>query len=370
MLSQGLLLSFCFLPLLAIATFAIRRFLLSVNHEPLLAQLEASYFTALMAGCIFSLLKTCLVAFFTGIAKTRLVMAADILGLLLNVPLIYCLVFGYMGLPAMGIVGAALGTILSTVFSCVLLLMYYAERSNRQQFSLARSWVIDRGILSRYWRLGLPSGIEMFMNVSAFSAFLLLFQSYGVVQAASAAIVFNWDLMSFVPLMGLHVALISLVGRFVGAGDTDRLQQVVIAGFVLGLGYSGFLALLFLGFRESLAGFFLVPGSDTEAIHALASFMMLGMTSYVMADAVVLVAGGVLRGAGDTRWLMMTSIVVHWLMVLAQYLVIYVFELSPEKAWLIFVAMILVLAALYGGRLRGQSWRGRETLRRVMAESA
>ena len=95
---------------------------------------------------------------------------------------------------------------------------------------------------------------------------------------------------------------------------------------------------------------------------------MIGLSSYVMADAVILVSGGVLRGAGDTRWLMVASVSLHWAMLVAQFFIIRVFSLSPKVSWLTFVAMILAIAAVYALRLRGGRWRDPEALERVMAE--
>ncbi|MEC8472111.1 MAG: MATE family efflux transporter, partial [Pseudomonadota bacterium] len=195
-----------------------------------------------------------------------------------------------------------------------------------------------------------------------------MFQSYGVVEGASAAIVFNWDLLSFVPLIGLNIGMISLIGRFVGARDLQRADEVVTAGFVIGLTYSAVLAGLYIVFRFPLVEIFAPPEGDFTGIRNLAGFMMVGLSSYAMADAVIQVTGGVLRGAGDTRWLMVASVSLHWAMLVAQYFIIRVFELGPKVAWLAFVALIFAIAVVFVIRLRGERWRDEEALARVMAE--
>jgi MATE family multidrug resistance protein len=245
---------------------------------------------------------------------------------------------------------------------------FYCQRDHRSRYSVNQSLKFDRGILNRYLRLGVPSGIEMFLNVAAFNLFLLMFQSYGVVEAASAAIVFNWDIISFVPMIGLNVAIISLVGRFVGEGNQHRMREVMISGFLIGLGYSSILVILFVVLREPLVAVFLVDSPHSEGILSLSTFMMIGLASYVMADAIILITGGVLRGAGDTRWLMWVSILLHWLMLVIQYFVIKVFDMGPKTAWVVFVVMILATALCYAIRLRGEKWRTPEALARVMAE--
>ena len=120
--------------------------------------------------------------------------------------------------------------------------------------------------------------------------------------------------------------------------------------------------------RFELVSLFVGSEAVSAEIIALSSFMMVGLATYVMADASILVAGGVLRGAGDTRWLMVTSIGLHWLMLIAQYFIIMVYDWSERVSWIAFVLMILALAVVYVGRLRGNVWRQPERLAQVMAE--
>jgi MATE family multidrug resistance protein len=366
--SQGFVLSLMAVPILAFAAFYVGDLFAAMDHDPRQVVLERGYFFILMWGSLFNLIKICIASYFSGIGRTRVVMIADVAGVALNIPLSYCLIFGKLGLPTMGIEGAALGTIIASLLSLVLFAGFYLERGNRETFAVLQSFHFDRKIMSRYVRLGFPSGFELFMNVACFNLFLLMFQSYGIVQGASAAIVFNWDMLSFVPMLGLHIGVISLIGRFVGANDMRKTDEVITAGFCVALGYSGVLALTFIFFRVELIGLLAGSGPERAAIIELGGFMMLGLASYVMADACILIAGAVLRGAGDTRWLMTTSIALHLLMLIAQYFIIIVYQLGERTSWLAFVLMILMIAVVYMGRLRGRVWREPERLALVMAE--
>ena len=128
------------------------------------------------------------------------------------------------------------------------------------------------------------------------------------------------------------------------------------------------LAVLFFVFRENLVDVFRTSGENFVAIRELAGDMMIGLVTYMLADATILVAGGVLRGAGDTRWIMITSISVHWIMLLAQYAVIVVYDYGPRVSWWVFVAMLVILGVLYLGRLVGGTWRHPDRLAQVMRE--
>ena len=366
--TQGIVMTLMSAPFLTLITFLVAGIFETMGHEPAQVELERTYYLILMAGVLVTLAKVCLSSYFAGIGRTYVVMICDVFGLLVNVPLCYAMAFGKFGFPALGIVGAGISTVVATVLAFLLFVAFYLRREHREAFAVLDSFKVDLKILRRYWRLGFPSGLEMFLNVAAFNLFLLMFQSYGVAEGASAAIVFNWDVLSFIPMIGLHVAVISLIGRFVGARDMARTNEVIAAAFTLALCYSAVLAIVYSSLRFPLVDVFAPPSGDFTAIRELAAFMMIGLSCYVMADGVILVSGGILRGAGDTRWLMVASVSLHWAMLVAQFFIIQVFEYGPKASWLAFVALVISIAATYAWRLHGGRWRDPERLERVMAE--
>jgi len=366
--TQGIVITVMCSPALVVITYFVSGIFENVGHDPVQVELEKTYYIILMLGVVVTLTKTCLSSYFAGIGRTRVVMLCDVCGLVFNVPLCYVMVFGKLGLPALGIIGAGVSTIIASALACLLFILFYMERENRVKFFVMNSFHVDWGVLRRFWRLGFPSGLELFLNVAAFNLFLLMFQGYGVVEGASAAIVFNWDLLSFVPMIGLNIGVISLIGRFVGANDMARTDEVMSAAFFLGIFYSAVLAILYISFRFPLVEVFSPPEGNFSEIRDLAAFMMIGLSSYVMADAIIIISGGVLRGAGDTRWLMYTSVGLHWAMLIAQYYVILVWQFGPRVSWLTFCAMIFAIAIVYVWRLQSGVWRDPERLKLVMNE--
>lgn len=366
--SQAMLIVLVSVPILAVVGLNAGAVFNQLGHDPAQVPLEHAYFKVLIGGAVFHLAKAAFASYFAGIGRTRVVMITDVLSICVNVPLSWMLIFGHGPAPALGIVGAGVGTVAAMALSIVIYLCFYLSREHRLQFSVAESLRFDRGIMRRYLRLGTPSALEAFMNSATFNVFLLMFQAYGVVEGASMAIVFNWDMLSFIPMMGLNVGVMTLIGRFVGAGDMDRANQVISSGFILALGYSGLLAVLFLIFRVDLINVFQTGDANFEEIRTLASAMMIGLVTYMLADAVILISGGALRGAGDTRWIMIVSVSLHLLMLIGQYFVIRVWKLEPLVSWWVFVAMLLAIALSYSWRLAGGRWRRPERLARVMAE--
>jgi MATE family multidrug resistance protein len=366
--TQGIVMTIMCSPLLVVIAYFVSGIFEGLGHDPKQLELERTYYLILMMGVVVTLAKTCISSYFAGIGRTNTVMICDVSGMVCNVPLCYVMVFGKLGFPALGIIGAGVSTIIASTFAFLLFAFFYLRKEHRDTFYVMDSFRLDWPILRRFLRLGFPSGLELFLNMAAFSLFLLMFQSYGVVQGASAAIVFNWDLLSYVPMIGLNIGVISLIGRFVGANNMARTDEVMAAGFMIGIIYSSILAVIYITFRLPLVEIFTPPTGDFSEIRELSAFMMIGLSSYVIADALIIVSGGVLRGAGDTRWLMYASVALHWLMLLVQYYVILVWEYGPQASWLTFCMMIILSAVVYLWRLRSGVWREPERLKQVMAE--
>ena len=366
--TQGVIMSIACMPLFLVFAIFGRGMFTAMGHDPAQVVEEETYYTIMTLFGSLMLARTCMSSFFSGIGKTRIVMICDVSGIFFNIPLTWMLVFGKFGLPAMGIAGAAYGSIASMVFTMGLYLAFYLARQNREKFEIAKSFAFDKGISRRYLRLGFPSGMEMFLNIAAFNLFLLMFQSYGIPEAASATIVFNWDIFSFVPLLGLNIAIMSMIGRFVGAGDMTKTNEVTSAGYILGIGYSLLLCLLFIVFRNQLVELFIFYEDQAGEIRSLSRFMMIGLSCYVLCEGILQVAAGVLRGAGDTKWIMYASVSLHWTMLVSQFFIIKVWNYGPRVSWMAFVLMIFCICSVFLYRLWGNKWRDQDKLDAVMAE--
>ena len=126
--------------------------------------------------------------------------------------------------------------------------------------------------------------------------------------------------------------------------------------------------MIFVYFRHSLLGIFATPGGSFAEVLAIGAPMMIGMGTYLVADALILVSSGVLRGAGDTRWLMTASILIHLAMLALQLPVILLWKQPPLVSWWVFVSTLVINAAIYVWRVLGPRWREPERLAGMLAE--
>jgi MATE family multidrug resistance protein len=315
-----------------------------------------------MAGSIAGLLRGCLSAFFSGIGRTRIVMLSTLSCLAANAGAAYVLIFGLLGLPALGIKGAAIGSILAECFGLAVLSAAYFRGDNRRIYGTAAGFRFDREAMAKLVKLGSPSGLELLLNITAFNLIVLTFHSRGIAVANAVTVAFNWDMVSFIPLIGVNIAVASLVGRSMGAGDPDTAHRVTMSGVKLVAVYATGIVLSFSLFPHALAGVFL-SSTDTDTSR-LAVFMVRLMSVYIFADALGLVLSGALRGAGDTFASMCISVGAHWLLLAVTSIAVKVLRTTPQTAWVVFVTMIWIICGSFYLRYRGGRWRSLRVVER------
>lgn len=326
--------------------------------------LARQYYTILTAATLLIFLRMGFDDFFAGTSKTAVIMVANLTAMFVNIGANYVLIFGKFGFPALGIRGAAFGTALGAFVSVGIVAARYFSPGNRRDYFTPGMWKPDRKILGTLIRYGTPAGVEFMLNVAAFHFVVHMMHSYGPETAASVTIAFSWDLMAFIPLIGLRIATMSLVGQRVGAKDIPGAYRATYASIFTAVAYTGTLAVLFLTIPEVLAGVFADPTAVESYRRVLpdAANMLMIASVYLLSDASFLVFGGALRGAGDTAWAMRASVLVHWIMAGIVFLLVKVVEAPPLVTWAAFSIMVTGLGLLFLLRFRSGRWESFQLL--------
>ncbi|MFW5850916.1 MAG: MATE family efflux transporter [Bacteroidota bacterium] len=321
--------------------------------------LQKQYLKILAFGSIISLFRHTISCYFSGIGRTQIVMISALVTLSINVVVNYILIFGKLGIPALGIEGAAYGTIISALCGLIVLLYYFFRSDNAQKFFVHKAFRFHAQITKTLFRYGSPAGIEFFGNLVAFSVLVSIFHSYNEVTATAASIMFNWDMVTFVPLTGIEVGVTSLVGRYIGANKFYVAERAAYSGVKLGFFFSFIVAITFIAIPGVLVDVFRPIGEDPVFVQSrpLAMTMLQLAAIYVLAESLLVAFVGALRGAGDTIWTMWASMILHWLFVPALYLSLFVFDIGPVKAWGILVVFFLCFSFMFYFRFKGGAWK-------------
>ena len=258
---------------------------------------------------------------------------------LANAGINWVLIFGHFGFPAMGVVGAAWATTLSR-WLLLLLLLGLTWRTLRPYLLPIRPEIRLWAPLSRMLRLGIPIGCQYTLEFGAFAFVALMMGWLGTREMAGHQVAINLASLTFMVPLGVADAASILVGHAVGRGDLLGTRGAARAALLCGIGFMSCTAVAFLS----------IPGTFARLYTDDASVLTLAMTLIPLAgvfqvfDGTQTVAGGILRGLGETKVAMLVNLVGYWFFGLpVSYLLGFVFGLGPGGLW---YGLVLGLAAV------------------------
>ena len=355
---QGIWISLAAAPLF-LATIPLAPLVFGLaGHEPAIAQLETAYYRVLTFGAGAALLGAAQSAFFTGIGATRVVMIVDGAAALANIALDYAWIFGRWGFPAWGIVGAGVATVVSQWLAVGLYTMIVLDRRFRP-FALREGCRYDGQLLRRLFRFGSPAGLQMFLEMVAFSVFLLILGRLGEDALAATNLAFNINTLAFMPMLGVGIAVSAMVGQQLGRDRPDLAARAAWTAFWMALGYMGSIAVAYVAVPD----LFLLGhawGTDPwrfAVIRKTTVVLLRFVAAYCLFDAMSVVFASAIKGAGDTRFVLVTAAIMAPLPVLASWLGIRYLDWHLLACWTAITVWISAVGIVYLARFLQGRWR-------------
>lgn len=293
--------------------------LLALGQEPRLAELGHAYARVQVPSVPFLLLFIALRQYLQGRELVRpamwVVIGANGFNLLAN----WALIFGHLGLPALGVVGAGIATGLTRVFMlAALVALVWGFGLHRGAWVPFGARTFERAGIARVLAYGSPVAIQMALEVWAFSTSTLIVGRLGAVDLAGHSIVLNLASLSFMMPLGLSQGAVTRVGNLIGAGHREAAQRAAWIALASGAALMALWAALFVMGRHALPRLYT---DEAAAIAAAASILPIAGAFQVF-DGVQVVGAGILRGMGRTRPAAWFHLVGWWLLAL------------PVAAWL------------------------------------
>jgi multidrug resistance protein, MATE family len=273
-----------------------------------------------------------------------------------NAALGWALIFGHLGSPALGAVGAGLAATVSR-FVLVLGLLVLAWSDLRPLLSPPRREALDRLALVRIVQLGVPIGLQMQLEYGVFAFVALLMGRLGTVPMAAHQIALTVASVTFMVPQGIGGAAAVLVGQAIGADDGSRARRAAAASLGAGAGFMLLCGLALMALPGPLARLF----SFETPVLAVATLLLPIAGVFQVFDGIQVVSIGILRGLGDTRAPVLLNVLAFWLIGLPASLW-FGFGLHGGPAglwWGLVVGLVLVAVALLA--------RVRQRLRRSLA---
>jgi len=344
-----------------------------IGHDPEIRRYEVVYFRVLCLGAFPAIAASALSGFFSGRGETWPVMWANLLATAVNIVLDYLLIFGVGGFPEMGIGGAAIATNISMIAALLVYFGLMLRRDRDGRFHVIRGWRFDPALFSRILRFGLPSGVQFFVDLAGFTIFLLIVGRLGTASLAATNIAFNINTLAFMPMMGLGMAITILVGQHLGRENPRLAERCVTSGLRITLLYMGAVALLYV----LAPGVFLAPyawraeAGSFDEIGRLATVLLRFVALYSLFDVLSIVYAAALKGAGDTRFVMlMMAGLSGGVLILPTYLAVERFRGGILAGWTIATAYVSLLGVAFYLRFRAGQWKDMRVIERQAPQSS
>lgn len=276
------------------------------GHDTRLAGEETVYFRLLTGGSMLALAAVALSCFWTGRGKIWTVLAVNTVGLATALVLNRLLIHGAgSSIPALGITGAGLATLASDGLRVAILLRLFLRPRNRERYNTLPPTRYDHGVARRLLWFGFGNGIHLMFSVGIMSLFQMFAGRHAITPeetelVAASGIAFSMNSLACIPILGLGTAVSVLVARGIGSGNSDYVRNVVRNGRLLTIMYAVAVCGVFALFPSTITALFGRSGIPAEgAVNRTAAFLILAAV-FFGSDAMGILYGGALRGAGDT----------------------------------------------------------------------
>lgn len=331
-----------------------------VGHPPEVQKLEIIYFQIICFGAGPVVAGAALAGFFIGRGKTMPVMIVAIATNIINMILNYLMIFGYGGFPELGVKGSAYATLIANLLSLIILSWLCFSRKNIKKFRLLAGWKPDIPLFLRLLRFGLPNGLQFFISFVGLSVFLLLVGRLGTMELAATNITFNINMLAFMPMTGLGMAVMTLVGQYQGKKRTDLAEKSIYSCLHLTNVYMITLALSYVLIPELFLWPFGVKAdpAEFEQIEKLVIVLLRFVAVYSLFDGLNIVFSSGVKGAGDTRFVMVMIFGFSLLgLALPTYIAMVILRLGLMTAWTIITIYIIILSFAFYLRFQSGRWK-------------
>lgn len=291
------------------------------NKPARLLEMETQYAQILLVGSLLTMGTRSMAQFFYGLHRPAVVFVAAVCGNLVNVVGNWLLIYGRpeLGIPAMGVAGAAIATVIGTGVECAVPMAVFLSRRYNEQYRTRAAWRPSLSHARDIVRIGWAPAVMFGNEMACWAIFMtMLAGSFGVEHNTAGWIVLRYMHLSFMPAVGLSFAITSVVGKAIGAGRPDVARHKAKLGVTLAAVYMTLCAAAFVIFKDSLVGVFVPETTAPEVaakVIAIGTGILLIAAVFQLFDGIGIALIGALRGAGDTVVPGVATIFMAWTLI-------------------------------------------------------
>ncbi|MCC8145639.1 MAG: MATE family efflux transporter [Bacteroidales bacterium] len=329
-----------------------------LNQPSELIPLMKPYFLVLLLSLVFVLLFNALRQFADGITDTRTSMWILIGGNLLNIIGNYVLIYGKLGFPEMGILGAGLSTLFSRILVfIVFMVLFFKAKRYRPYVEGFRKSGFNKPDFMRLNSLGWPIALQMGMETASFSLSAIMIGWLGTIALASHQVMLSISQIGFMMYYGMGSAVAIRASYFKGQEDYPNIRRSAYAGFHIIMVMSVLVSIPLFLLRNSLGGLF----TDSEAVSATVAGLIIPFIFYQFGDGLQITFANALRGISDVKTMMAMAFVAYFIVSLPLgYFFGFVMNLGTVGVWMAFPFGLTTAGVLFYLRFRHKTQNSKQ----------
>ncbi|MDD7510778.1 MAG: MATE family efflux transporter [Peptostreptococcaceae bacterium] len=354
-LKQGILLTIiCYIPILITAFSFISEIVSFSGGKGALIQSGAAYGKYIVIGVFFSALTQIIGAALIGIGNTKVVFKANVIGNLVNTGLNAFLIYGWLFFPRFGVVGAGIATMCGNIVTAIIIFGAVTNGSSQLNLKSKASWVFSKKTVNGFLKIGGSAlGEQSFERFGMF-AYTKMVAGLGVVQLATHHVCMNLCDIFYSFSLGLGYAGASHTGQWLGKDRSDMAEAYGRIGIRIGLCLAALACLVYVVARYPLIDVY----TNDERVIALGSKIIIIMALASFPQIMQLVFAGVLKGAGDSFYVMLYSLfVIAIFRPILTYILCFVLNMGLYGAWLALIIDQSLRMIFSGLRFRSGKWK-------------
>ena len=305
-------------------------------------------------GLMFAFINYSFNSFYVGIAKTKVITATTIVMVTVNVALDYALIFGHWGLPAMGIAGAALASVIAEFISCIVFILYTWFYFNYKPYRLFKFTRLNIKLLYRVLGISWPLMIQFSLSIFVWFVFFLFIEKMGETPLAVSNILRSVYIVLMIPIWGFASATNTLVSQLIGQERSNEVMQLIQKVIMLSMASVMVLGLISIAIPELILRVYTNDlGLITQSLPVL---YIVAIAAIGMAGAFVMFNG--VSGTGNTKVSFAIEAGTLMVYLLWAYLMTIVFKMSLRWVWCaeILYGILVTLVSLW--YLKSCRWQG------------
>ena len=329
---------------------------------------ERAYFNVVMLGAFFVYGQTAASAYFTGRGRTRMVFWVNLAGNALNIVLDPVLIFGWMGFPRLGIAGAAYATVFSMAVQWAILAFAARRASAAEPGTVPNAGGTVPSaemfkLVGRMLRFGVPAGCYNVLNCLSFTIFVFITGGVGELELAVSNACFTVNYLLFAPMEGFSLGASTLVAQAIGRGDVAAAGLAARRTVALGVGFVAMMSLAVLLLAHAVLSLFVSEelASDPVSLgrfHSLGLVLFAMMAAWQIFDAADIILSGALKGAGDTKFVMLWMLFGAFVLWLPGVFAVRSLRNTMPALWATMITYVVVLCVGTFLRWRHGAWKG------------